>query len=110
MIDRIERSVDHERNVDHVGHGLSNALFNSAREICGETTGYRDRETWWWNEEVELAVREKKLALKKWQSKRNMEAHEQYRRKDRQQLIRIEPGKTEVNLFIRTKEEQRCSR
>ena len=44
--------------------GFSNALLSSAREICGETTGrrQRDRETWWWNEEVQLAVREKKVS------------------------------------------------
>ena len=57
--DRIEGA-----NADH--DGLSNALLNSAREVCGETTGKRQRgrETWWWNEEVQLAVREKKLAFK----------------------------------------------
>ena len=66
--DRIEGA-----NADH--DGLSNALLNSAREVCGETTGkrQRDRKTWWWNEEVQLAVREKKLAFKRWQSERTKE-------------------------------------
>ena len=51
-------------------------------EVCGETTGrrQRDRETWWWNEEVQLhtavAVRELKLAFKRWPS----EGTEQYER------------------------------
>ena len=56
MNDRIEGA-----NVDHVG--FSNALLNSAREVCGKITErrQRDRETWWWNEEVQLAVGEKKL-------------------------------------------------
>ena len=45
--DRIEGA-----NVDY--GGFSNTLLNSAREVCGETTGrrQRDRETWWWNEVV----------------------------------------------------------
>ena len=40
----------------------NDALLNSTRKVCGETTGRRqkDKETWWWNEEVQLAVREKK--------------------------------------------------
>ena len=65
-------------NVDHPG--FSNALLNSARKVCGETIGrrQRDRETWWWNEEVQLAVREKKLELKKWQSEGTEDVHEQY--------------------------------
>ena len=37
-----------------------------------------DRETWWWNEEVQLAVRKKKLAFNRWQSEGTKEAHEQY--------------------------------
>ena len=77
--DRIEGA-----NVDHAG--FSNALLNSVREVCGETTGrrQRDRETWWWNEEVQLAVREKKLVFKKWQTEVTEEMHKQYREKNRQ--------------------------
>ena len=41
--DRIEGAY-----VDHAG--FSNALLNSAREVCEETTGRRQRDTWWWNE------------------------------------------------------------
>ena len=57
-------------------------MLNSAREVCGETIGRRqkDRETWWWNEEVQLAVREKNLAFKEWQSEGAEEVHEQYRK------------------------------
>ena len=53
--DRNERAND-----DH--GGFSNALLNSTREVYGETTGrrQRERETWWWNDKVQLAVREKK--------------------------------------------------
>ena len=79
MSNRIEAA-----NVDHAG--FSNALLNSVREVCGETTGrrQRDRETWWWNEEVQLAVREKKSAFKRWQSEGTEEVHKQYREKNRQ--------------------------
>ena len=63
MSNRIEGA-----NVDHAG--FLNTLLNSAKEFCGETTTgrQRGRETWWQNEEVQLAVREKKLAFKRWQS------------------------------------------
>ena len=85
-MDPIKRRMFEERvsdkiegaNVDHAG--FSNALLNSVREVCGETTGrrQRDRETWWWNEEVQLAVRVKKIAFKKWQSEGTEKAHKQY--------------------------------
>ena len=106
--DRIE-----EANVDHAV--FSKALLNSAREVCGETTGgrQRDRKTWWWNQEVQLTVRV--LRVKRWQSEGTEKAHEQHREKNRKAkrtvaLLRIDPGKTGVNLVSRTKEEQRCSR
>ena len=52
---------------------LSNVLLNSTREACGETKERRqgERETCRWNEKVQLAVREKKLAFKRWQSEGN---------------------------------------
>ena len=82
----VERVNDKKEgaNVDHAG--FSNALLNPAREVGGETTErrQRDRETWWWNEEVQLAVREKKLAFKRWQSEGTEEVHKQYRKKNRQ--------------------------
>ena len=57
--DRIERG-----NVSYAG--FLNALLNSAREVCGETTWRTLRDgTWWWNDEVQLAVREKELAFKR---------------------------------------------
>ena len=62
-------------NVDHAG--FLNALLNSAKDICGEIMGRRQRETWWWNEEVQQAVKEKKLAFKKWTSEGTEKAHEQ---------------------------------
>ena len=46
MSDKIEGA-----NVDHTGS--SNALLNSAREVCGETIGRSQRETWRWNEEIQ---------------------------------------------------------
>ena len=62
--DRIEGA-----NVDHTD--LSNALLNSAREVCGETTGRRQRD-------VQLTVREKK------RSEGTEEEHEKYIKKNRQ--------------------------
>ena len=36
--------------------------METAQDICGMTKGpRRDNETWWWNEEVAEAVREKKI-------------------------------------------------
>jgi len=36
-------------------------MMQTAQDICGMSKGpHRHKETWWWNEEVAEAVREKK--------------------------------------------------
>ena len=41
--------------------------MDSTQDICGMTKGLcRHKETWWWNEEVAEAVREKKIKYGKW--------------------------------------------
>ena len=74
-----------------------------------------DRETWWWNEEVQLAVREIKIAFKRWQSEGTEDTHEQYRKKNRKakRTVAIAKDRAWKNWsehFGRTKEKQRCSR
>ena len=57
-----------------------------AEEVCGKTTGrrQRERETWWWCEEVRQAIAEKKKAFKEWQANRTEEKKEAYKEKTRQ--------------------------
>ena len=43
-------------------HQMKGLMMETAQDICGMTTGlHRYNETWWWNEEVAEAVREKKI-------------------------------------------------
>ena len=48
---------------------LRGAIMQACEDVCGRTTGRRgkERETWWWNETVQEAIRQKKVAYKKWQ-------------------------------------------
>ena len=38
-----------------------------------------DRDTWWWNEEVQECIREKRLAKKNWDNQRNEENRQEYK-------------------------------
>jgi len=41
---------------------MKNIMMETAQIICGLSKGpCRHKETWWWNEEVAEAVREKKI-------------------------------------------------
>ena len=49
---------------------LRENFISAAGETCGETRGGggngKGKETWWWNPEVQRAIKEKRLAFKSW--------------------------------------------
>jgi len=49
---------------------------------------HRHKETWWWNEEVAEAVREKKIKYGKWKKENTKEAWKEYK-KSRQNAKRV---------------------
>ena len=52
---------------------LQDNLLKSGEEVCGLTSGKRgkERETWWWNVEVQEAIKEKRRTFKNWQRTRS---------------------------------------
>ena len=54
--------------------------------VCGMTTGHiqRERETWWWCDEVRQAITAKRKAFKEWQAEQTEEKKEAYKAKTRQ--------------------------
>uniref|UniRef100_A0A914XJV1 Reverse transcriptase domain-containing protein n=1 Tax=Plectus sambesii TaxID=2011161 RepID=A0A914XJV1_9BILA len=55
-------------------------LLDTARIVLGTTRGgkWMDRETWWWNPEVQAAVSKKKASFKNWQQTKQQPDCEQY--------------------------------
>ena len=55
--------------------------MESVQDICGMTKGpCRHKETWWWNEEVAEAVREKQIKYEKWKKENTNEARMEYKK------------------------------
>ena len=54
---------------------ICHMINNNARYIFGETSGGKnvERESWWWNDDVQKAVKEQRDSFKKWQSSRTTE-------------------------------------
>ena len=56
-------------------------MMESAQDICGITKRpCRHKETWWWNEEVAEAVRQKKIKYRKWKKENTKEARMEYKK------------------------------
>ena len=61
---------------------LEAILLDTAKSVLGQTTGkgaYNEKEVWWWNEDVQKAVKEKRLKFKKYQEYRCDEDKEVFR-------------------------------
>jgi len=65
---------------------VANKIRDTARELLGVALGKRgreDRETWWWNKEVQQAVKEKKEEKRQWDVSRDDESKERYKKAKR---------------------------
>jgi len=68
---------------------MKRIMMETAQNICGMSKGpCRHKETFWRNEEVAEAVREKKIMYRKWKTENSKEARMEYK-KCRQSAKRV---------------------
>ncbi|KAK2917518.1 hypothetical protein Q8A73_004265 [Channa argus] len=69
------------------------------RRVLGVSSGKRkaDKETWWWNEEVQECIQRKRLAKKKWDTERTEESGQEYR--EIQRKVKIEVAKAKQRAY-----------
>lgn len=77
----------------------SEAIRKSGREVLGETSGKirEDKESWWWNTEVQEAVAAKKEAKKKWDCTGTTTGKEEYNRKKRMAKRAVAQAKAQAS-------------
>jgi len=64
--DKVEEEEWRHLHVNEHWHKMKKIMMETAQHICGMSKGlWRHKETWWWNDEVAEAVREKKLKYRK---------------------------------------------
>ena len=55
--------------------------METAKDICGMSKGpCRHKDTWWWNEEADEAVTEKKTKYGNWKKENTTEARKEYKK------------------------------
>ncbi|KAK3510361.1 hypothetical protein QTP70_005658 [Hemibagrus guttatus] len=71
----------------------------TGRKVLGVSSGRRkeDKETWWWNEEVQDSVQRKRLAKKKWDMDRTEENRQEY--KELQRRVKREESKAKQKAY-----------
>ncbi|KAK3575645.1 hypothetical protein QTP86_031602, partial [Hemibagrus guttatus] len=74
-------------------------IRETGRKVLGVSTGRRkeDKETWWWNEEVQDSIQRKRLAKKKWDMDRTEENRQEY--KELQRRVKKEVSKAKQKAY-----------
>ncbi|KAK3572654.1 hypothetical protein QTP86_001638 [Hemibagrus guttatus] len=74
-------------------------ISETGRKVLGVSSGRRkeDKETWWWNEEVQDSIQRKRLAKKKWDMDRTEENRQEY--KELQRRVKREVSKAKQKAY-----------
>ncbi|KAK3574890.1 hypothetical protein QTP86_018354 [Hemibagrus guttatus] len=74
-------------------------IRETGRKVLGVSSGRRkeDKETWWWNEEVQDSIQRKRLATKKWDMDRTEENRQEY--KESQRRVKREVSKAKQKAY-----------
>ncbi|KAK3507962.1 hypothetical protein QTP70_005447 [Hemibagrus guttatus] len=74
-------------------------IRETGRKVLGVSSGRRkeDKETWWWNEEVQDSVQRKRLAKEKWDMDRTEENRQEY--KELQHRVKREVSKAKQKAY-----------
>ncbi|KAI5085399.1 hypothetical protein C0J45_22987 [Silurus meridionalis] len=74
-------------------------IREAARKVLGVTSGNgkADKETWWWNEEVQESIRRKRLAKQKWDLQRDEKSRQEY--KEMRQQVKREVAKAKEKAY-----------
>ncbi|KAK3506985.1 hypothetical protein QTP70_034266 [Hemibagrus guttatus] len=74
-------------------------IRETGRKVLGVSSGRRkeDKETWWWNEEVQDSIQRKRLAKKKWEMDRTEENRQEY--KELQRRVKREVSKAKQKAY-----------
>ncbi|KAK3513810.1 hypothetical protein QTP70_028864 [Hemibagrus guttatus] len=85
-------------------------IRETGRKVLGVSSGRRkeDKETWWWNEEVQDSIQRKRLAKKKWDMDRTEENRQEYKESQRRVTREVSKAKQkaydELNTRLDTRE------
>jgi len=78
--DKVEEAKWKGLGVNDHWQQMKGIMMETAQDICGMTKGpCRHKETWWWNEDVAEAVRDKKIMYGKWKKENTKEARMEYK-------------------------------
>ncbi|KAK3516912.1 hypothetical protein QTP70_028203, partial [Hemibagrus guttatus] len=95
-----ERNLEGQMVVDfakRIDMAVVNTYFQKREEHRVTYKSGEDKETWWWNEEVQDSIQRKRLAKKKWDMDRTVENRQEY--KELQHRVKREVSKAKQKAY-----------
>ena len=79
LVKDMTTNIDSDPNL--MWNMATKCIKNVAKEVLGESKGIRllEKETWWWNEEVQAVIKLKRINCKIWQDARDEKSLKKYR-------------------------------
>ena len=96
--DKVEKAKWKGLGVNDHWQQMKGVMMETAQDICGMTKGpCRHNETWWWDEDVAEAAREKQIMYGKWKKENTKEARMECK-KSRQNAKRVKRKRNRRNV------------
>ena len=74
-----KEAVRNEISVEGIWNDLKTCMLEVTEEVCGKAKAPpRQKETWWWNDEVKTAVDEKRILFLKWKNSKQEQDKKNY--------------------------------
>ncbi|XP_051793709.1 uncharacterized protein LOC127530597 [Acanthochromis polyacanthus] len=94
----LRQALDGQEVLPHDWTTTANVIRETGRRVLGVSSGRKgDKETWWWNEEVQEWIQRKRLAKKKWDTERTEESRQEYR--EMQRKVKVEVAKAKQGAY-----------
>jgi len=103
----VREGVREEKQEPESWEQWSVRIMKVAADVCGTSRGRHERRsTWWWNEQVNEVIKEKRLLYKKWQKDKGSESKKQYLMKKREAKRAVAAAKEKENKYMTEKLER----
>ena len=96
--EEIRRALGGEEELPDDWTTTANIVRDTARKVLGVSSKQwkEDKETWWWDEEVQESIRKKRLAKKRWDIQRDEESKQEYKEMRREAKKEVAKAKSKA--------------
>lgn len=108
--EEMKLAAEKDREIFRDWSATAHVMRDIAGKVLGITSGKRkeNKDTWWWNEEVQNGIRRKRLAKRKWDGRRDNESRQEYKEAKRETKRAVAKAKekayTQLYEKLNTKE------